>query len=317
KSIGPDVKKLEATLHTFGKDYRYLVMAYPPFARAFVDATTLDLAAYHLDLVCGGEGMSEALRTHLSRSFRSILSSYGASDLEINIGIETAFTVALRRCCAEDPALSRALFARDTPPMIFQYNALDYVIETTPEGTLLFTIVRVDGAAPKLRYDLRDIGGTMTSRELAARLRAQGIAPASLAESRSAFPLLYVFGRGDLTVAFYGAKLYPTDLEAVIQGRAELAAVVRGFQFASVEDQEARRQLEIRLELVAEPSQTVPDPAWIRDAFYDGLADANQDFREVRRMFPREALAISIHPFGTGPFAGADDRIKRKYIADA
>lgn len=317
KSIGPDAKKLEATLVTFGPSYRYLVMAYPPFARAFVDATALDLSAYHLDLVCGGEGISEALRTHLSRSFRSIVSSYGASDLEINLGLETALTIALRRRCAADPALCRALFGRDTPPMIFQYNALDFVIETSADGTLLFTVCRADGAAPKLRYDLKDIGGTLTARALGERLRAHGVDLASLAGRRSAFPLLYVFGRGDLTVAFYGAKLYPTDLEEVIQGHVALAAIVRGFQFACIEDEEARKHLEIHIELVREPAHPVPDPDAIRDAFYDGLADANQDFREVRRMFAREALVISVHACGTGPFEGADDRIKRKYIAEA
>ena len=46
--------------------------------------------------------------------------------------------------------------------MIFQYNALDYIIETTPEGELLFTIGRQTSAAPKIRYNLHDLGGTLT-----------------------------------------------------------------------------------------------------------------------------------------------------------
>ena len=34
----------------------------------------------------GGEGITEALRAYLLRHFKSVVSSYGASDLEINIG---------------------------------------------------------------------------------------------------------------------------------------------------------------------------------------------------------------------------------------
>jgi phenylacetate-CoA ligase len=311
KSIGPDAAKLEATLRTFGPSYRYLVFAYPPFARAFQEACTLDLSGFTIDVIVGGEGISEPLRDRLLKTFRSVLSSYGASDLEINIASETPWTIALRRACVSDPALCKRLFGRDTPPMIFQYNALDFVIEATEGGGLLYTICRVDGAAPKVRYDLKDVGGTCTMAAMKAMLKG-----VTLPGRASAFPILWVFGRGDLTIAFYGAKLYPTDFEAVIASRPALAAVIRGFQCASHEDEEARRTLVIRLELVPAPAAPVPAHGELRDAFYEGLALANQDFREVRRMFAKEAIAIEVHAFGTGPFEGADDRIKRKYVAD-
>jgi phenylacetate-CoA ligase len=302
-------------LRTLGPSYRYLLFAYPPFARAFVDQTSLDLAGFQIDLVVGGEGMSEALREHLLEPFKSVVSSYGASDLEINIAIETGLSIAVRRACHRDAALCRALFGRDTPPMVFQYNALDYLVETLPSGTMAYTICRLNGAAPKVRYDLKDVGGTMPIQELERRLGAHGIDPRALAARRSGFPLLYVFGRGDLTVAFYGAKIYPTDLEATIHERPELAACIQGFQFSAVEDAEARKSLVIDLERVAESDAAVPEGAALRDAFYEGLSAANQDFREVTRMFPREAIVVRVHDAGTGPFAGADARIKRKYIA--
>jgi phenylacetate-CoA ligase len=204
------------------------------------------------------------------------------------------------------------LFGRDTPPMIFQYNALDFVIEEVEGGGLLYTICRVDGAAPKIRYDLKDVGGTCTMADFLAKFEGRMRLPSRA----SAFPLLWVFGRGDLTIPFYGAKLYPTDFEAVIASRPALAAVVRGFQCANHEDADARRTLIVRLELVPAPQARIPELEELRDAFYGGLAQANQDFREVRKMFAKDAIVIEVHPFGTGPFAGADDRIKRKYVAD-
>ena len=77
-------------LKLFGPGYRYLIFGYPPFIRAFVDETELDLSLYHFDLIVGGEGLSEGLRSHLRQYARSVISSFGASDLEINIAVETS-----------------------------------------------------------------------------------------------------------------------------------------------------------------------------------------------------------------------------------
>ncbi|MFN2530022.1 MAG: CoF synthetase, partial [Pyrinomonadaceae bacterium] len=171
KSIGPDQKKLENTLIMFGPAYRYLVFGYPPFIKSFVDNTTQDLKQYRMDVIVGGEGISESLRSYLLRYFQSVISSYGASDLEINIGVETAFTIALRRLCLKDRDLCERLFGREAAPMIFQYNALDYIIETNDEGELIFTIGRQTSAAPKLRYNLKDSGGVYSHRELKSLLQ--------------------------------------------------------------------------------------------------------------------------------------------------
>ena len=77
KSLGPDQKKLENTLTIFGPKYRYLIFGYPPFIKSFVDATSLDLTQYRLDLIVGGEGISVRLRTHFLQFFNSVISSYG------------------------------------------------------------------------------------------------------------------------------------------------------------------------------------------------------------------------------------------------
>lgn len=316
KSIGPDARKLENTLRTFGPGYRYLVFGYPPFVKSFVDGTELDLAAYDLGLVVGGEGISEGLRTYLRGHFRSVVSSYGASDLEINIGVETDWTIALRARCAEDRELCRELFGRDTPPMIFQYNALDYVIEALESGELVFTVCRNRGAAPKLRYNLHDLGGVYRFRTLAARLARRGIDPDSLAGRHSHFPVLYVFGRSDLTVPFFGAKVYPADFECVILEHAALAPAIESFQFASVEDERVNRRLIVDLELVptATPAALGVSVEELREVFYLGLARSNQDFREVAKMFRADALEIRLHAHGTGPFEGADIRLKKQYV---
>lgn len=314
KSIGPDQQKLENTLELFGTDYRYLVFGYPPFVKMFVDTTRLDLKKYRMDLVVGGEGISEAVRAHLLRYFRTVISSYGASDLEINIGVETELTINLRRRCTEDRELSRALFGRETPPMIFQYNPVDYVVETGEGGELLFTIGRQTSAAPKIRYNLRDVGGRLTYRQLEQRLAARGLDASDLAGRRSRFPLLYVYGRSDLTVPFYGAKVYPSDVEEVIGAHPSLAREVNSFQLTSYEDGQMNRRLKVCLETVKSPRGAFPEAAQLRDIFFDGLCRFNQDFREVAKMFPRDCVETEVHPFETGPFSGRDIRVKNRYV---
>src|SRR3984893_12500488 len=316
KSIGPDQKKLENTLELFGPKYHYLIFGYPPFIRGFVDETRLDLARYQFDLIVGGEGLSEGLRSHLRQYARHVISSFGASDLEINIAVETELTIALRRLCLKNEALSEQLFGRDTPPMIFQYNALDYTIETNGESELLFTVGRQSGAAPKIRYNLRDSGGVLSFRALARVLENNRILLSALATRYSSLPLLFVFGRNDATVPFYGAKIYPADLERVINEDAVLALEIHSFQLKVVEDALLTHQLEVHLELTKGRGDGRPtEIEKLQETIFDGLVRVNQDFREVTKMFHRGQVQVFLHEHEKGPFAGRDIRIKNKYIA--
>src|ERR1041385_785410 len=314
KSIGPDQKKLENSLALFGTDYRYLVFGYPPFIKSFVDTTQLDLKKDRMDLIVGGEGLSEALRSHLLQYFKTVISSYGASDLEINIGVETALTIELRRMCTKDRELSQKLFGREVPPMIFQYNALDYIVETTAAGELIFTIGRQTSAAPKLRYNLHDIGGVITHAQLEEKLASHGVDVFDLATPQSRFPLLFVYGRSDLTVPFYGAKVYPTDIEEIINADSNLLRQINSFQISSYEDEAINRRLKICLETVKNLITPLPATEKLHQVIFEGLCRVIQDFREVTKMFDPSCVELQIYEFETGPFEGRDIRIKNRYV---
>ena len=314
KSIGPDVRKIDNTLELLGPHYRYVIFGYPPFLRSFVDETRLDLQNYHLDFIIGGEGMSEGLRAYLLKSAKTVISSYGASDLEINIGIETSLAIALRQLCLRRKELSKLLFGRETPPMIFQYNALDYIIETNEEQELLFTIGRQSGAAPKIRYNLRDRGGVYTFAEMSSLLKGEDVDLSKLVPRFSHFPFLFVFGRNDASVPFYGAKIFPSDIEQIISDNPVLANGVNSFQLKISEDENFVSHLQIHLE-----RRRASDPGLneneLNRVLFDGLVQVNQDFREVTKMFDPEQVRVFVHEYESGPFAGRDLRIKNKYIA--
>jgi phenylacetate-coenzyme A ligase PaaK-like adenylate-forming protein len=314
KSIGPDQKKLENSLELFGTNYRYLIFGYPPFIKSFVDTTELDLKKYRMDLIVGGEGISEPLRTHLLQYFQTVISSYGASDLEINIGVETELTINLRRLCMKDRELSQLLFGRELPPMIFQYNALDYIIETTADRELVFTIGRQTSAAPKLRYNLHDLGGVVTHAQLREKLASHGIDIFQLAGPQSRFPILFIYGRSDLTVPFFGAKVSPTDLQEIINGDPDLATQINSFQISSYEDEAINRRLKIRLETVKDLARQLAPREQLHQTMFEGLCRVNQDFREVTKMFDRSCVELEIYEFETGPFKERDIRVKNKYV---
>jgi phenylacetate-CoA ligase len=316
KSVGPDVGKIDSTLRQFGPHYRYLVLGYPPFLKQLVDEARIDWSEYDCAAVVGGEGMSEALRSYLLRRFRAVYSSFGAADLEINIAAENDFTIALRRLLAERPELGHALNlpSHSSLPMVFQYNPLDYVIETSEAGELVISICRVETTAPKLRYNLHDLGCVVRFREVERALPELEMRPADLAERPLDLPLLFHYGRSDATVAFYGAKVAPTDVEEVVYSLPELAERVRSFALLLGEDEEANKTLSFAFELAVGADRPA-DVEATRARFLDRLSKVNQDYREAARFIPQgKEPTLEFHAPGEGRFAGYDVRLKRRYL---
>jgi phenylacetate-CoA ligase len=256
--------------------------------------------------------MSEGLRGYFGKWFQSVHSSYGASDLEINIAAETELTIALRQLCWKSPAISQAVFGRENPPMIFQYNPLDYVIEQGPEGELIFTIARLVNVAPKIRYNLHDRGGVWRYADLKSYLAKLGIDVTSIAKQAGRFPLLYVYGRNDLSVPFFGCKVFPTDLDQIIHQDPRLAKHLNSFQIENVEDERFNRQLHLRLEQAEGSSEPLGD---LHDVFFEGLIRVNQDFREITKMITPNHVRVTLYAYGQGPFANRDIRVKCRYVA--
>jgi phenylacetate-CoA ligase len=319
KSVGPDVSKIEATLRQFGPQYRYLILGYPPFLKQLVDEISIDWDEYMCAAVVGGEGMSEALRSYLLRHFRAVYSSFGAADLEINIAAENDFTIALRRLLAKSPELGRALKlpAHSSLPMVFQFNPLDYVIETNETGELVISVCRATTTAPKLRYNLHDLGRVVRFREVERALATLDLRAADLAPRFVDFPFLFHYGRSDSTVAFYGSNVAPSDVEEVMYSLPELADRVRSFALRLGEDEQANKTLAVAFELAA-GAERPTDVEATRRRFLDRLAEVNQDYREAARFIPAgKEPTLEFHSSGDGPFAGYDIRLKRRYVQTA
>lgn len=313
KVPGPDRAKVINALRAFGPEHHYVILGYPPFLKQVMDSTEIDWHQYRVSLIFGGEGMSESMRRYLhARGAERVFGSYGASDLEINIAAETDFTLALRRLLEKRPELAaRILRHPGAMPMIFQFNPAEFFIESNREGELLITICRPGYVAPKVRYNIHDLGHAMRFPELRALLAEAGVDTADLDPAALDLPLLFHYGRSDMSVAYFGCKIPPSDVQETLFRRPQLAALVEGFQLGTFEDEAGDKCLVVDLELSAASPPQAAD-CW-EAAFFDELARINQDFRESRRMAGKPPRLV-FHEAGSGPFANADPCAKRRYI---
>ncbi len=314
KSIGPDARKLIATLKLLGPKYRYVITGYPPFLKALVRSTAdIDWRQYDICAVVGGEGMSEALRAALGRAFRKTVSSFGASDLEINMAVETDFTVAVRQAVAASPALGRDLFGEhEGLPMIFQYDPLNYLVESDSDRNLLFTVNRMENVSPRIRYNIHDRGMVRPLADVLRVLRDHEAMPGGPAP-RVNLPLMFHWGRQEHAVAFYGCKITPEDVQNVVLRMPALRDRVADFALHPHEDANANKRLELWFEMKA--GVDIPDAGPLVEGLLVELADVNQDFRESIKMVRVEHRpTIRMFEHGSSPLSGQDLRIKKRYI---
>lgn len=316
KTLGPDIDKIAHTIREFGATHHLVIMGYPPFLRQLLDRAGVDWRALQVSFIYGGEGMSESMRTALlDRGIARVYGSYGASDLELNMAAETDFTIALRRLLEARPEIARALVQHPgAMPMLFQFNPSEFFFETTADGQLLATICRPGYVAPKVRYNIHDLGHVVRHGEIARVLAAHGVNFATLAPEVLDLPVLFLYGRADQSVSWYGCKIPPADVQEAICRTPQLATRVDGFQLGTTEDATGDKRLVIAVEEVAEPHE-----AWTtadNEVLLQALASVNQDFRESRRLAPVDrAPKVLAYAAGAGPFADMDVRIKRRYVA--
>lgn len=322
KSTGSDAMKIFSTMTSFGRGYHYLILGYPPFLKSLVDDHDFDWDGYNVDAIYGGEAITDQMRDHLSKTFGRVIGSYGASDLEINIAYENEFTIALREAVASDEDLRREL-VKDfgSLPSIFQYNPLDYYIESNERNELLFSLNRSSNIAPKIRYNIHDVGYTMRygdaiaaieragRRDIVESLRARGIRVLTL-------PLLLHYGRSDLSVSYFGATVSPEGIRQALYAIPALDQSIESFQAFNAQNENNDAVLVVGVELVAGHDKAALDVVEIQSQFATELGKVDGDFATVNSTAPEELRPeIRLYEHQTGPFQDGHKKIKHTYVA--
>jgi phenylacetate-CoA ligase len=314
KSTGPDLTKAIDTLLELGPSFDYVITGYPPFLKQLADDPRVDWSKYHVSAIFGGEGISEPMRQSLLKVFKSVVGSYGASDLEINIAHESDFTIALRQALIEDESLRGALLKqnRGIIPMIFQYNPYDYMFENNDKGELLVTICRTENLSPRIRYNIHDLGHPEDFYTFKKKLRALG-RDDLLKLVELDFGVLFYYGRSDLSVDYYGGVVGPEEIRQIINANEEYKQKVTNFRLISYEDKSHQKHLLFALELAKDIKISAEEKKELLDIIVDQLFVLNLDFKAGYEMANHKP-ELRTYELGKGIFDTAHQKVKNDYV---
>ena len=233
-----------------------VLLGYPPFLKDVIDTGItrgVEWQQYHIKLVMAGEVFSEEWRTLVGERVGSnnycydSASLYGTADAGV-LGNETPLSICIRRFLAEHPDAAKTLFGESRLPTLVQYDPISRFFEVH-EGTLLFS---GDNGIPLIRYHISDHGGLITYEAMLKFLAGWGFDPvAALQGGRGIHPLpfVYVFGRSNFTVSYFGANIYPENVTVGLEQGTIRDWVTGKFVLQVKEDEDKNRFLSVVVEL--------------------------------------------------------------------
>ena len=163
--------------------------------------------------------------------------------------------------------------------MLFQYNPLDYAIETNEQGELIITINRLALLSPRIRYNIHDAGGVIPFERMLHLLRQHGLDPLREVDrpGQPAFtlPFLYLFGRSDSTISYMGANIYPEDVEQALFSDADDARRLGAFCLELVDVGEAEQRPCVHVEILDGAGAGSDDGGERRDSAAGAMAGSD------------------------------------------
>ncbi len=299
-----------------------ILLGYPPFVKDVVDlgsAQGMEWRNYHIKFVFAGEVFSEEWRSLMMQRVgegspcRDSASLYGTADGGV-LGNETPLSIAIRRFLAEHPAVARELFGESRLPTLVQYDPLSRFFEVIEGSTLAVT---GDNGVPLIRYNIADRGGIMSHREMMGFLRDRGLTSLEaygLDTEEIPLPFVWVFGRADFTVSFYGANIYPENVVVGLE-QAQFTGWLSGkFVMQVRHDDTASEFLRIAVELLPSVSTDTDKQAAIASSIQFQLRRLNSEFANyvpAAKQMPQ----VELLPFGDPEYFPAG--VKHRYTRQA
>lgn len=283
-----------------------VLLGYPPFLKDVIDtgrARGVDWPAYRIRIVMAGEVFSEEWRVLVGERVGSTdpcsdsAALYGTADAGV-LGNETPLSIAIRRFLAEHPEAARQLFGESRLPTLVQYDPMSRYFEVA-DGRLLFT---GDNGIPLIRYDILDTGGIVSYEDMMrflAEWEFNPIETMSRPEERRPrrLPFVYVFGRSDFTVSFFGANIYPENVTVGLE-QPEIKEWVTGkFVLEVKEDQDRNRFLSVVVELAPGVQPTGTRGAAVAASIQMQLERLNSEFATYVPA-PYRTPRVTLAPMG-------------------
>ncbi|MBU2569699.1 MAG: phenylacetate--CoA ligase family protein [Gammaproteobacteria bacterium] len=296
-----------------------VLLGYPPFVKDVIDAGSAEGINWHTyrpKLVFAGEVFSEEWRELIGKRTGSTApcfdsaSLYGTADGGV-LGNETPVSIAIRRWLAKHPTAARQLFGESRLPTLVQYDPSSRFFETH-EGTL---VVSGENSVPLIRYHIADKGGLIPYDTMWAFLESQGMSsPSGLGLPEDfqprKLPFVFVFGRADFTVSYYGANIYPENVSVGLERPDIMRWVTGKFVLETQETGEGNKVLHIAVELLPDINATEAMAPAIAESIRRELLRLNSEFAHytpAERQLPK----LTLHAFADPDYFPAG--VKHRY----
>ncbi len=302
-----------------------VLLGYPPFIKDVIDAGAaegIDWASYKPKLVFAGEVFSEEWRELLGKRIGSTspcfdsASLYGTADGGV-LGNETPFSIAIRGWLSKHPDAARTLFGESRLPTLVQYDPASRFFEVH-EGTL---VVSGENSVPLVRYHIADKGGVIRFEEMSNFLREHGVQSFDELGLPNDFhprnlPFVYVFGRADFTVSYYGANIYPENVTVGLEQPDIMTWATGKFVLETQETENGDKVLHIAVELLPGIEPNTEMAPIISASIREQLLRLNSEFANYtpeERQLPR----ISLRSFADPEYfpAGVKHRYTRRSMS--
>ncbi len=285
-----------------------VLLGYPPFLKDVIDsgiARGVEWQPYQIKLVMAGEVFSEEWRSLVGERVGSknpcydSASLYGTADAGV-LGSETPLSICIRRFLADNPDAARALFGESRLPTLVQYDPLNRFFEVQ-DGTLLFS---GDNGIPLLRYHIADTGGLIAYDAMLKFLAEWRFYPVETLQHEGgrgirSLPFVYVFGRSNFTVSYFGANIYPENVTVGLEQPVIREWVTGKFVLQVKEGADKNRFLSVVVELAPGMEGSNEQREAIAASIQSQLLRLNSEFANYvppEYQMPQITLALTADP---------------------
>jgi phenylacetate-CoA ligase len=283
---GNNKEEILRVVQELGPNFEQVVLlGYPPFLKDVIDtglSRGVEWQRYHIKLVMAGEVFSEEWRSLVGERVGSqnpcydFASLYGTADAGV-LGNETPLSICIRRFLAKNPDAARALFGESRLPTLLQYDPTSRFFEVQ-DGSLLFS---GNNGIPLVRYDILDTGGIITYDAMLEFLAKWEFNPLEQLNSKRgmhSLPFVYVFGRSNFTVSYFGANIYPENVTVGLEQPVIQEWVTGKFVLQVIEDDDKNRFLSVVVELAPEVESSEDKRQAIAFSILKQLLHLNSEF---------------------------------------
>jgi len=239
--------------------YEKIILAgYPPFVKDIIELGLqqgIEWSKYDVRIITGGEAFSEPWRDRVlqivgQKTIESgAVNVYGMAEAGI-VAHETPASVLVRRAISGlGKTQAHERFGGTKLAGMYQFIPRYRLFEQTAEGVLLLSMPT---GIPLVRYNTRDRGGVIEFDEARA-IAASGLKDLSAAQAAALqhwqLPLVYLFGRVDLSATLYAVNIYPENVKSALEAPHLISHVSGMFVMETKNTANMDQYLEIKIEL--------------------------------------------------------------------